>query len=756
MLLNNYSAIIIPDIQRDYVLGSGGENLKNLLDVMRHAALTKGSFNFSCIMGYVNQEDNTLAIYDGQQRITTLIYLCAYLCQNELNNESISHLLKKFNFVHRDEANDYLQRMLSEQNPELTVVDFTTFSILNLLDEFKKKQSLHNPSLDFLLNHVYMEFVLIDKVGDVEQFFIDLNDGLDLKDYEIFKAELYHRAKKVLCDDFKTFALIMENEWLQLFKKFKRNNEVEEEIAILFIQYCLHMIWIEDENQEDYNASDIQWIEKRHLQKLEEIMRNILALDLDENTDAQFVNYAYGKKKNCIENSDIANGVFWNLSYIHYPSLLRIFLQSFYEKGSRKKNLYQIKDEAKFDVVLWAYISNLSKPAEVLYEYLRTIKLLLNKNIIENRTAYYDDEHRIWFAAYSAYGIPSYYSKLNNSFARFKKNENRNNYLQALILLNKSFPDFSKPENHLETENSNLASMIHIEQHKRQSARYEHIRQLENLPFLNGFVDNLLNDAGEPIIRFQDLLKKLRFTDYLSYESIDKVVGNLLNQFSYLNVENVEHRLFKQSLYITWHVYTGNIGKYFEQVKLVLQTLTDFFIEKNLKPVLQAWINDDYCTKEKTLTEPLLYIRGYKYMVSTGFYTSNNEVVTVKNWDGDKSGLYSSRPQYGYPYYSYRLNAQFHRFTNDLNLDGCELYIKNQIYLKRNTDSFKEAITTNTTFYCGKIWVYYTIIDTYIKPLENGTQHIRNLMQLNKEIINVQNNAIYVPHSIMSDFLLKS
>lgn len=765
-LLNNYSAIIIPDIQRDYVLGSGGENLKKLLDAMRNAALTKSEFTFSCIMGHVNQVDNTLAIYDGQQRITTLIYLCAYFCQDEINKKQASYLLKKFKFVQRDRANEYLHRLLSEQGPSLSIVDFTTFSIHNLLEEFKKKQVLYNPydyssykeamSLDFLLNHVYMEIVLIDEIGDVEQFFIDLNDGLDLKEYEIFKAELYHKAKTILGSGFKKFTLAMENEWLQLFKKLTQKDVVEEEIEILFIQFCLYMMWTEDQNQEHYNASDIEWIEARHLQKLEGIMNHILSLDLSERNQTSFVNYAFGKNRDLNKKIEIAEGAFWNLRYIHYPSLLRTFLHSFYEKVPWESNRYQIKEEAMYDILLWAYISNLDKQDDALHEYLRSIKFLLNKNTIENRTAYYDNKHQIWFTAYSAYGIPSYYTKLNNSFAVIKNDNLKNEYLLALIQLNKHFNDFINSDNKVKTNNERLAALIHAEQNKRLSDKYEDIKQFENLPFINGFVENLLNANGDPIINYVDLLNKLDYKGD-NYQSLNEVVGKLLNQISFLNVENLENHIFKHCLDITWHSYTKNKSTYKNNAQLAIQTLTDFFVEKDLKPILQAWIKDEYNSDRQPLTDNILYLRAYPYLKFKGFCDREYQIVRVNNYYDNENrflGLYSSKPLYGLPYTIYKLKDKIKTLSSTLDLSNCDICIKNSIIQQINGEWLQGWVTKHEIHYCENYGLYFALLDDYIGSESNGEVLIEDLVHNNKvTILYIRNKYYYVPHCVMFDYL---
>ncbi|WP_285398105.1 DUF262 domain-containing protein [Lysinibacillus sp. fls2-241-R2A-57] len=765
-LLNTYSSIVIPDIQRDYIMGSGGIKLKNLLDAMRDAYKKNVDFNFSCIMGHVNPRNNTLSIYDGQQRIVTLIYLCAYLCQDDLNHKQTSQLLKKFKFLYRKEANDYLHSLLIEQNPTLSIVDFTTFSINNLICAFEKRDWLSNPSvysnykneipLDFLLNHIYMESVLIDEIGDVEQFFIDLNDGLDLKEYEIYKAELYHKAKRILGNDFNNFALSMENEWLQFFRNYKSEACLEEEIEILFVKFCLYMMWNEEEQIHDnYDASDIDWIEAKHLKKVEEIINNMLQLDLNEIEVASCINYSFSTR-NRKDTSDIhaVEGVFWNLEHHQYASILHTFLKSFCNNTHKgERDTYKIKDEATHDAIIWAYISNLDKNEKELHEYLRSIKLFLNKNIIENNTAYYDKEHDIWYTAYSAYGIPTYYSKLDNSFARFnKENEQCNSYLKAVIRLNKHFNHYISLNKEIKTNNNRLAKVIYHEQKKHLSNSYEEIKQLENLPFINGFVKNLLDENGDPIITMKELKERLGFVKN-NPTYLNEVIGTLLNQFSYVDVVELEKHIFRQSLCITWRAYTDNWSSYKQGGKLVLQTLTDLFVAEDLRGIIQAWIKRKNHPIDQPLDDTILFMRAYQYIPEKGFGNENLQVITVKPSDV-KKGLYSSAPKFGYPYTSYNLKDHINLINKDMNLSNCENDIKYSIEYQIKKDWLKLELEKNMVYYCDTKWLYFVFLDEYTKTVSSGKQDIMNMVANNKEVVRfIHDKYYFIPYVVMSAYL---
>lgn len=773
-LLNTYSSIVIPDVQRDYVMGSGGKKLDNLLNSMRTVCKKKEDFNFSCIMGYVDN-DNKLFIYDGQQRIVTLVYLCAYLCQYASDATETKDLLKKFKFLFRKEANNFLQKILSENNPNLQIVDFTTFSIHNLISTFKLNRYFYDTyssssfkndiTMDFLLNNVFMEQVLIDKAGDAEQFFMDLNDGLDLKEYEIYKAELYHKAKTLLGNDFKQFSLAMENKWLQFFQKHKTNSDndkcCEEEIEILFVKFCFYMMWIEEERDiNEYDESNIDWIEAKHLTKVEEIINLIVEIEVNSES-CSCVNYSFGIRDRIYTyNLDSVEGVFWNLDDNQYSVMLNIFLKSFYEnkKDADGKNAKKIREEAKYDAIIWAYISNLNKNAENLQSYLRLIKILLNKNVVENNMAFYSKDDEIWYAKYSTYGIPSYYSKLTNSFGFFNRDKkDHNSYLQAVIILNKQFDECVELNDGLQTKNNILNTIIAGEREKHNklsSENYEEVKQLENLPYINGFVESLLDDDGNPIIKFKILQERIGMGKNL-YSDIRDVIGKLLSQFSYTSVTDLENSLFKQLSCIYWVAYTGKKSVY-NGGEVPLQTITDLFINKSLKEVIQSWLYGNNCELIEPMNDKILFMRAYRYIPIKGWSTSNKQIVCVNDFydnSNNRRGLCSSRAISVDTYTSYNIKDYIHCLEIGLNLSNCDTDIKSSIKYQIQQNWLKDELKKGEVYYCDQKWIYYVILDEYIRVYSNGKQDINKMAKDNRSITRIcYNKKFFIPNVVMREY----
>lgn len=401
--LSDVNKIIIPDIQRDYVLGSGKEKLSSLFANMIEKAKVSEDFEFSCILAYKDLEKNVY-IYDGQQRLTTLIYLCANLCEKEMGNSEIKALLQKFEFIGRELANEWLRNPSNIDKRE--AVDFTTYSIAELIEVFEAKSiqieyykyvPKEKITLEFLLHKVKFDLIFIDKISDAEQFFMDVNDGLDLKDYEIYKAELYHCAKTILgIQNFKKFALKMENEWLEFFLPYKTNEYCEEEIEIAFIKFCFRMMWIEEEISLGYKENNITWIEEKHLSRVENILDSMIRYLKREK-------HENNSEGSCIKHSIDScyiyynSGEHWNIADNNYGWMLRTFI----------KNLHDTEQTNK-DIVIWCFLSNLSFTMERdnnildLYDYLRFIKKILNANRGRNKNAvmsygYSIEKHRLYF-----------------------------------------------------------------------------------------------------------------------------------------------------------------------------------------------------------------------------------------------------------------------------------------------------------------------------------------------------------------------
>ncbi len=625
--LSDSNKIIIPDIQRDYVLGSGKGKLSSLFKAMIEKARDSKEFEFSCILAYRDPENNVY-IYDGQQRIVTLIYLCAKLNESE-NRNDIENLLQKFEFKGRESANEWLRSPSKIHKQE--AVDFTTFSIAKLRENFGEliKPKAYNYAqeekitLDFLLHKVKFDLIFIDRISDAEQFFMDVNDGLELKDYEIYKAELYHNAKAILgvqkfkefalkmenewlkffleqrafrykaelyhnnkaileAQKFKEFALKMENEWLELFLKACVNKEgkvSEEEELVFFLKFCFRMMWVEEKKSlEEYKENNFNWLEEKHFTRIEHILDSVIMYMSNEGDNRN-------EGLSCISYScsSLSLGEHWNITDENYTKMLTIFI----------KKLCNTKQNCK-DVVMWCFLSNLpytkdSTNYSDLYKYLRFIKKILNANRGCNERAtmglkdsFKDpiEEQRVYFALYYVKEIPKYYLNKDN-------NENENgisDYLSSIIVANGKIElstDKCYAEYFIEKcKNEKLKKVLDNEILKYKSADKEKIQEYENLPFINGLVDNFLEYSSSDC-DLKDWVKKLK------PETIEKLVpSNYEDQYTGILKFMCDELVYSEQILIDnikiyWLDYQSKYVGY-EEGSIVFRTWCDFFTQESV------------------------------------------------------------------------------------------------------------------------------------------------------------------------------
>lgn len=749
-LLNNYNDIIIPDIQRDYVMGSGREKLKTLFKAMAITCNDNKEFNFSCVTGYVDKQTKTFYVYDGQQRLVTLVYLCAYLYnKNRKKDENIERLLNKFSFTYREEANIYLEKLLLEQQDiKPNVVDFTTFSLQNLINTFQITEYFPSAfenliSFDFLFKNVNFELVLVEKTGDAEQFFMDLNDGLDLKEFEIFKAELNHKSNILLGSEFKKFAVSLDNRWLNFFLPFKTNEHCEEEIEIDFIKFCFRMMWIEEKgNDTEYDENNVEWIEKEHIEKIESIMNRVVNLDIINAELPTCVNYSFGELH---WNKDIKDvtGVYWKLDDNSYNSMLKQFIKNVYDKRASKN-----------DVLIWGYISNLNMEEEELYNYLRFIKKLLNNNRVKNNLAYYDDNNNMWFTKYSTYGIPNYYKipKLNyachlygSSIQALSENcEKNEDYIFAVInFLNE------KTE---EAQNEDLNEVVTNEYQKRQSEMYSEIEKIENLPHFNGLVDNILDDDKMPMLSYDQLITKIN-GEVNDSQSIKNSIYNVYDKIS--NIVNSFEDIVEKNVMVKWKAYTGNYSKPNYEIQLLFQCLSDFFTDYRLKSIIQTWILDNY-KEDNEYTQIKVYLKRFRDL-SVGWLNRDYQIC----YPGD----YYANDEYGYKTRRKGLlsikgqtdciirtsiedyfRKQFYEITlnqsNDINIyfEG-NIVVKDKIpsnindYIKWLRDDLLIGKKYNRIFYSDVQWYNDIVLQSYAKNNAGSIDKINTWASENKMVV---------------------
>lgn len=239
--------IKVPVIQRDYCMGArinAKEEKDDFLGYLIKNFQAGKEVIASTILISVAKEEKDIYIFDGQQRVYTIYQLLKYCdkkCDKKCDNED-----DRFTFVGRKNGASKYSEMAVE----------------NLKKAFNDRgKNVNNPEFqEFLHNKVKFKIKVTETVSDAEQFFMDINGGVSLKNYEIFKSCLCERLVKLKQTD---FIKEMENKWLVWFYRFcdiqkEDETDIEELMEMRFIEFlCRFFVMADGEQvQEDNNKNN--------------------------------------------------------------------------------------------------------------------------------------------------------------------------------------------------------------------------------------------------------------------------------------------------------------------------------------------------------------------------------------------------------------------------------------------------------------------------------------------------------------------
>lgn len=419
----------IPEIQRDYVMGAGGKDgdgkdkLNKLLDEILAKCRDGKDFDFSCIITYCSDTESTpLEIYDGQQRLTTLMIMILYKLRVE--RQDVTRFAKWYSFTGRPKANEIFNLLTQNESQinNIMVTDFTSFSMKKLLEKIALPK-YNDISSNYLLKQVKFDMVSIGSQNEIEQFFMDLNSGIKLKDYELYKAKLTHRVGQLKCgnvtsinnESLEMWSHKMDNEWLDFFGIFAEYEHPAEEYETAFVKYCINMICIDSEK--DPANMKIDSITADVIKQVYDIMQMVTKLNFKffkrNNKLNGILYYSWGEfdSDNLKYYNYNKRGSFWNLAFEEYDRMLYYIIKFVILDTNKRKEL-------KDDVLLWCFITTLNWQVDSQNEYLRLIKIILNHNVVENKDAWYECQNKgqyLYYCKYNVYAIPQYYGEHINS-----------------------------------------------------------------------------------------------------------------------------------------------------------------------------------------------------------------------------------------------------------------------------------------------------------------------------------------------------
>lgn len=255
--------IIIPVIQRDYCMGShfNQSDKSDMLDYIIDSFNKDKSITLSAIT-ILQQQENDVYIYDGQQRIFTLACLVNLLDHNVK--------IMNITFENRDAFNTSIKRFF--ESGEINANNYASNSIANLKKALLKKIGKIDKSelCNYILNKINFDVITVSgELSTAEQFFVEINDGVQLVPYEIFKCKINAKYKELIyCNNetndnckkceieecptvnefsYKKWISDIDNVWLDYFYKFNKieledESSVEELMEMRFIEFCCRMI----------------------------------------------------------------------------------------------------------------------------------------------------------------------------------------------------------------------------------------------------------------------------------------------------------------------------------------------------------------------------------------------------------------------------------------------------------------------------------------------------------------------------------
>lgn len=448
--VDDYVAIEIPILQRDYAQGRAAQNnlgtlnakganfLAFLMEALENGHQQELDFIYgSCeIRDEQNANDKTFLPLDGQQRLTTLWLLHWYLAQANNKMDEWQNKLGKFTYATRTSARDFCKHLVGlklgvEQlkSPSETIKGYLWFTsayasdptidaMLRMLDaiakQFEKRagQLGLQTAMERLDNIVFRVFD-IGTYGFSDELYIKMNGrGRALSAFENFKADFlgYLKSPKGFAnDEVREVSKKLDHAWAEMAWGAKQNEDFDKRYIRLFKRY-LYNLWMINHlsNRED---------------KTPDVLTNTFSGE-------GYVNFApYADLLNKSEGEEVRKMCkFFDFLVSEQEKEYRKYFFAPWEKETSEYPYMMDKDVSMVDrLTLFAlseYVanSNTSKPLpENFAQWMRIVHHLLADPQLRTYRVQLDYMEAIRTLAEHAHAIESYLIKANVASLDFSK-----------------------------------------------------------------------------------------------------------------------------------------------------------------------------------------------------------------------------------------------------------------------------------------------------------------------------------------------
>lgn len=231
--------IVIPNLQRDYAQGRNTTEIRRVRDrflgALYKAVTTDAATKLDFVYGL--NEDGTLTLLDGQQRLTTLFILHWYAARKENIPSSETEFLKKFLYDTRPDSREFCKFLIEAEvsfneklSAEIDAIDEKFCDVENLWAKLK------DGAISFY-------FLPIEDMGLTDEIYVTMNSrGKQLTDFEHFKADFKSRLDEIDSELSNRIILKIDTDWTDLLWNYRDEDNLIDDGFLAYFGFLCDVI----------------------------------------------------------------------------------------------------------------------------------------------------------------------------------------------------------------------------------------------------------------------------------------------------------------------------------------------------------------------------------------------------------------------------------------------------------------------------------------------------------------------------------